>query len=91
MAFCAPPPELTPQLVNQSFEFGAFRVYGSATWEKGAWFSNGDRAYQFRQGGGDEYLTLLGPNGEDTFASDSFLDFYTRLSAYDKAGQHPAD
>ena len=70
--------------VNQSFEFGAFRVYGSATWEKGAWFSNGDRAYQFRQGGGDEYLTLLGPNGEDTFASDSFLDFYTRLNAYDK-------
>jgi TonB-dependent SusC/RagA subfamily outer membrane receptor len=70
--------------VNQTFEFGAFRIYGSATWEKGAWFSNGDRAYQFRQGGGDEYLSLLDANNEPTFAADSLLDYYTRIGANDK-------
>jgi TonB-dependent SusC/RagA subfamily outer membrane receptor len=70
--------------MTQSLEFGAFRVYGMVTFETGAWFSNGDRAYQFRQGGGDEYLALLDANGDDTFSSDSMLNFYTLIGARDQ-------
>jgi hypothetical protein len=43
--------------------FGAFRLYGLVTAEKGAWFGNGDRSYRANFRTGDEYLSLLAPAG----------------------------
>jgi TonB-dependent SusC/RagA subfamily outer membrane receptor len=52
------------------------QFYGLLTMERGAWFLNSDRPYRFRQRTGDEYLALLGPNGEPTAASDSALAYW---------------
>jgi len=52
--------------------------------ERGAWFSNGDRAYRIRQGGSDEWLAALGPNGDRTFKSDSIKQYASILNYVDK-------
>ena len=70
-------------LIN-TFRFGQFTFYGLLSMEHGAWFGNGDRAYRIRQGGSDEWLSALGPNGERTFKSDSIKQFASILNYVDK-------
>jgi hypothetical protein len=70
--------------LSNTLEFGAFRLYGLVTWEKGAWFGNGDRPYQYRQNAGDEYLSTLDANGDATFATDSVLDYFTLFGSNDQ-------
>jgi len=52
--------------------------------ERGAMFSNGDRAYRIRQGGADEYLQLLDASGKPTFAADSLFQWASILNFNDK-------
>lgn len=59
-------------------------LYSLVTMERGAWFNNGDRPYRFRQHTGDEYLSLLGPNGANTFASDSAVNYWHTFNSYDQ-------
>ena len=79
-----PLPSWEGSFIN-SFEFlNGFRLYFQFTWEKGAWFGNGDRPYQARQGAGDEYLSLIADDGTPTAAGDSLLDFFTLFGSTDK-------
>jgi hypothetical protein len=84
-----PLPTFNASLGN-TFTFGAFRVYGLLSMQRGSVFSNGDRPYRVRQGGGDEYLELFDFDNRDadgnptpTVASDSLLDYFTLASNYD--------
>ena len=70
--------------LTNSFRFGAFTLYGLISMERGAWFGNGDRAYRIRQGGSDEWLGALGPNGERTFKSDSIKQYASIINYVDK-------
>jgi TonB-dependent SusC/RagA subfamily outer membrane receptor len=70
--------------LTQSVEFGAFRVYALASWEKGAVFNNSDRPYRVRQRASDELLMWVADDGTYSFEADSVLDYHTRLGAYDK-------
>jgi TonB-dependent SusC/RagA subfamily outer membrane receptor len=45
--------------LGNELTFGAFRLYGLVTAERGAWFGNSDRPYKTRFRTGDEYLSLL--------------------------------
>ncbi|MGQ0765465.1 MAG: TonB-dependent receptor domain-containing protein [Gemmatimonadota bacterium] len=69
---------------DNTIRWRGFQLYGMLTMERGAFFSNGDRAYRIRQGGADEILELLGPNGEATFASDSLFQHASILDFFDK-------
>ncbi len=69
---------------TNSIRWGQFTFYGLLSVERGAMFSNGDRAYRIRQGGSDEYLSALGPNGERTFKADSIKQFASILNYVDK-------
>ncbi|MBC7897302.1 MAG: TonB-dependent receptor [Cytophagaceae bacterium] len=69
---------------SNTLRYKAFSLYGLVSMERGAWFSNGDRPYRIRQGGADEYLGALGPNGERTFKSDSIFQWSSILSHNDK-------
>lgn len=68
---------------SNTVTFGPFRVYGQVRGEWGATFPNGDRPYRIRQGGGDEYLSTLDAAGEPTAKTDSLVDYYTLVSAFD--------
>jgi hypothetical protein len=70
--------------LSNTFRFGQFTFYGLLSMERGAWFGNGDRAYRIRQGGSDEWLKALGPNGERTFKSDSIKQYASILNYVDK-------
>lgn len=70
--------------ITNTFRFGAFQIYGTVSMEKGAILSNGDRAYRIRQGGSDEYLQHLGPNGERTFKADSVSQYASIINYFDK-------
>jgi TonB-dependent SusC/RagA subfamily outer membrane receptor len=61
-----------------------FTFYSLITMERGAWFENGDYPYRFRQHTGDDFLRLLGPNGANTFASDSAVSYWHTFDAFDK-------
>ena len=63
---------------------GAFTFYALVSMENGAFFGNSDRPYRIRQGGADEWLKALGPNGEATFKSDSIRQYASILSYTDK-------
>jgi hypothetical protein len=63
---------------------GAFTFYALVSMENGAFFGNGDRSYRIRQGGADEWLKALGPNGEATFKSDSIRQYASILDYTDK-------
>ncbi|HJU74749.1 MAG TPA: TonB-dependent receptor [Gemmatimonadaceae bacterium] len=76
-------PKWNASFSNQ-LRYGSFTLYGLVSMERGAWFSNGDRAYRIRQGGSDEYLQHLGPNGERTFKADSVAQFASILNYNDK-------
>ncbi len=82
-------PTFTASLAN-TFSYNDFRLYALVSMEEGAVFSNGDRSYRVRQGGGDEYLGLFDFNNLDengnpspTMASDSILDYFTLYSPRD--------
>jgi len=84
-----PLPTFNASLGN-TFTFGAFRVYGLVSMQSGSTFSNSDRPYRMRQGGGDEYLRLFDFDNRDsngnptpTVQSDSLLDYFTLASNYD--------
>jgi hypothetical protein len=55
-------PDFNFSLGNE-LTFGAFRVYGLVTYERGAWFGNSDRPYRANNRTGDEYLSKLAPAG----------------------------
>jgi TonB-dependent starch-binding outer membrane protein SusC len=79
-----PLPSWEGSFIN-SFDFlNSFRLYFQFTWEKGAWFGNGDRPYQARQGAGDEYLSLINDDGTRTAQADSLLDYFTLFGSVDK-------
>ena len=76
-------PSFNASLAN-TLTFGAFTVYGLVSAERGSWFSNGDRPYRIRQGGGDEYLSTFDESLQPTVQSDSLLNYFTLSGAYDK-------
>ena len=69
---------------SQTMRYKSLTLYGLMTMERGAWFNNGDRPYRIRQGGADEYLSALGPNGERTFRADSIFQWSSILTHFDK-------
>ncbi len=82
-------PTFNASLAN-TFSFGAFRVYGLFSMQKGSTFNNGDRPFRIRQGGGDEYLSLFDYENRDangnptpTAAADSLLNYATLWTPYD--------
>lgn len=84
-----PLPNFNASLAN-TFTFGAFRVYGLVSMQRGSTFSNSDRPYRARQGAGDEYLGLFDFNKLDaqgnpsnTAVADSLLNYFTLTSPYD--------
>ena len=46
-------------------------------------FQNSDRPYRVRQGGADEYLQFLNPDGSTTFAADSVFNYWSLFDAVD--------
>ncbi len=69
---------------SNQVRYGSFTFYMLLTMEHGAMFGNGDRNYRIRQGGSDEYLSALGPNGERTFKADSIAQYASILNYDDK-------
>lgn len=69
---------------SNQIRYRQFTFYALLSMERGAWFGNGDRAYRIRQGGSDEYLSALGPNGERTFKADSIKQWASILNYNDK-------
>ena len=55
-------PDFNASLGNE-LTFGAFRVYGLVTLERGAYFGNSDRPYRANNRTGPEYLGALAPAG----------------------------
>ncbi|MBI2402044.1 MAG: hypothetical protein HYV20_04785 [Gemmatimonadetes bacterium] len=73
--------------VANTIEFGAFRLYGLVSWEKGARFFNSDRPYSIRFSTGDEYLSTFDFSGATpvkTATSDSLQNYFTLVNAVDK-------
>ena len=70
--------------LSNSVRVRSFTFYGLVSMERGAWFSNGDRAYRIRQGGSDEWLGALGPNGERNFVADSIKQYASILDYIDQ-------
>ena len=62
--------------ISPSLRFKSFQFVALMTMERGAILSNSDRPYRFRQHTGDEFLSLLGPNGANTAASDSVIKYW---------------
>lgn len=75
-------PTFNASLAN-TLTLGPFRFYGLISGSEGAMFSNGDRSYRIRQGAGDELLSTFDENLELTAQTDSLLDYYTLVDAYD--------
>jgi hypothetical protein len=69
--------------VGNTLRYGPLSFYTLVTMERGAVFSNGDRAYRVRQGGSDEYLWFMEPGGP-SFAADSIAQYWSILNAVDK-------
>jgi TonB-dependent starch-binding outer membrane protein SusC len=82
-------PTFTASLAN-TLAFGAFRVYGLVSTDRGAVFNNGDRPFAIRQNAGDELLGLYDFENRDakgnptrTAAADSLANYFTLSGAYD--------
>ena len=69
---------------GNTLRFGSFQLYGMLTMERGGFFSNGDRPYRVRQGGSDEFLQFLNPDGTSTFKSDSVASWWATQDATEK-------
>lgn len=59
-----------------SVRWRSVQLVALVTLERGAIISNSDRPYRFRQHTGDEFLSLLGPTGANTAASDSAVKYW---------------
>ena len=59
-----------------SLRWHQFQLFAIVTMERGAIIQNTDRPYRFRQHTGDEFLSLLGPGGVNTAASDSAVRYW---------------
>ena len=81
-----PLPTWSGALAN-TLTMGPIRLYGQLRGEWGAIFSNSDRPYRIRQRAGDEYLSTLDASGEPTAVTDSILDLWSLVSAYDSRDQ----
>ena len=81
-----PLPDYSGSFAN-TFTVGPFRLYGQIRGEWGATFSNGDRPYRIRQHAGDEYLATLDASGNPTAATDSTVNKWSLVSAYDSRDQ----
>ncbi|MEP6494555.1 MAG: TonB-dependent receptor [bacterium] len=69
---------------SPTLKWRSMTFYTLLTMERGAWFNNGDYPYRFRQHTGDDFLKLLGPNGANTFSSDSAVNYWHTFDAFDK-------
>ena len=69
--------------MTQTVEFGAFRVYGMLTWEKGAVIQNSGRSYRVRQLGADELLQFVADDGTYSFQADSVLNKNRLVTPFD--------
>jgi len=78
--FGPPFPTLNTSIGN-TLRFGPFQAYALVTFARGASFGNGDRPYRVRQGGGDEFLQFLNPDGTSTFKSDSVTQYWSIMDA----------
>jgi TonB-dependent SusC/RagA subfamily outer membrane receptor len=68
---------------GNTLRYGSFSFYTLVTMERGAMFGNGDRAYRVRQGGSDEYLQFINPDGTTTFQADSVAQYWSIINATD--------
>ena len=68
---------------GNTWRYKAFSLYAMFTMERGAVFSNSDRPYRVRQGGSDEYLKWLTPDGKTTFQADSVLQYMNIINTID--------
>jgi len=68
---------------GNTFRYGALQFYALITMERGAVFQNSDRPYRVRQGGADEYLQFLKPDGSTTFQADSVFNYWSLFDAVD--------
>jgi len=68
---------------SNTVRLGPLSLYANVTMERGAVFSNSDRPYRVRQGGSDEYLKWLKPDGSTTFQADSVLQYMTIINTID--------
>jgi TonB-dependent SusC/RagA subfamily outer membrane receptor len=68
---------------SNTLRVGPVSVYANFTMERGAYLNNGDRPYRVRQGGSDEYLKWLNPDGSTTFQADSVLQYMTLINTID--------
>jgi TonB-dependent SusC/RagA subfamily outer membrane receptor len=64
---------------SPSLKVGSFTFYTLVTLERGAVFRATDNNYRYWNHTGDAFLKLLGPNGQNTAASDSVEAFYTQF------------
>jgi len=74
--FMGPPLPTFNFSYQPSVRWRSFQFVALLTMERGAIMSNSDRPYRFRQHTGDEFLSLLGPKGENTAASDSVIKYW---------------
>ena len=65
---------------GNTLSYGALRLHGLISMERGAMFSNGDRSYRVRQAAGDEYLRTLDAAGEPTVQTDSLVNYMTLVT-----------
>lgn len=79
--YFGPPFATLNSSVGNTFRFGPFQAYALVTVSRGASFNNGDRPYRVRQGGGDELLQFLNPDGTATFKSDSVAQYWSIMDA----------
>jgi len=78
----SPLPTFNGSLGN-TLRYGPLQFYVLFTMEKGAVFQNSDRPYRVRQGGADEYLQFLKPDGTPTFQADSVFNYWSLFDAVD--------
>jgi TonB-dependent SusC/RagA subfamily outer membrane receptor len=91
LKYMGPPLPLNNMSVGNTLTFGRFRLYALISSESGAIFPNSDRPYKIRQGGADEILETYDfknldsdGNPSRTAATDSTLNYWSLVSAYDK-------
>ena len=74
--FMGPPLPTFNLSYTPSVRWRKVQLFAVVTMERGAILQNTDRPYRFRQHTGDEFLSLLGPGGVNTAASDSAVRYW---------------
>lgn len=81
--YMGPPLPTFNASLGNTLRFGPLQFYALLSMERGAVFQNSDRPYRVRQGGADEYLQFLKPDGSTTFAADSVFNYWSLFDAVD--------